>query len=275
MTPSLITPVFVVGAGHSGTTIVYRMLSLHPDTAWISQYAARALAARDASGPLLAGIDRMLRGLIAHSWKKSQYPWARRIAPMPIEAHRVWAFALDEQAGRDAAVGRIQAVITRQCRRDGARVFLAKPPGKYRSRCAPLVAAAFPGARFIHVVRDGRAVALSVLEKYRQNGGNQEDPVRRATRHWIRALEQVRTYAALLPVHVMRYEALCADVHGQMRAALAFSGLAVDAFPFDRCPPTLVPTNAGRIDAASGDELQTITAALSAHLREYGYAVGA
>ena len=34
-------PVFIVGCGRSGTTIVYELLCEHPDFAWFSSYAER------------------------------------------------------------------------------------------------------------------------------------------------------------------------------------------------------------------------------------------
>jgi hypothetical protein len=36
-----IVPIFILGAGHSGTTILYKMLSMHPDVAWFSQFSQR------------------------------------------------------------------------------------------------------------------------------------------------------------------------------------------------------------------------------------------
>ena len=35
------SPVFVFGADHSGTTILYRMLAYHPDLTWLSQFSLR------------------------------------------------------------------------------------------------------------------------------------------------------------------------------------------------------------------------------------------
>ena len=35
------SPVFVFGVDHSGTTILYRMLAYHPDLTWFSQFSLR------------------------------------------------------------------------------------------------------------------------------------------------------------------------------------------------------------------------------------------
>jgi hypothetical protein len=34
-------PVYMYGAAHSGTTILYKMLALHPGATWFSQYSQR------------------------------------------------------------------------------------------------------------------------------------------------------------------------------------------------------------------------------------------
>ncbi|HLE78027.1 MAG TPA: sulfotransferase [bacterium] len=273
LSPDAIRPVFIIGAGHSGTTIVYRMLSWHPHVAWLSQYSSHLVLTGGPLAALAGGAERTARRLVAHSWRKSRYPWARRFAPVPVEGLGVWRAVLDDGLPREEAVRRVQRLIETVCQWDRASVFLAKPPGKYRSRCAPIISSAFPRARYIHVLRDGRAVALSVLDKKRRAGGRggPEDLLHRAARHWMTALAQIESYAPTVPVHHLRYEALCADVHGELRTALEFCGLAVDAFPFDRCPPTLASTNAVRLNSASAEDLRRLDAELEPYLRRYQY----
>ena len=36
------SPTFILGAAHSGTTILYRMLALHPEVLWFSQFSLRS-----------------------------------------------------------------------------------------------------------------------------------------------------------------------------------------------------------------------------------------
>lgn len=272
-----VTPAFIIGAGHSGTTIVYRMLSWHPDAAWLSQYSSYVAVTGGPLGPIAGAAERAMRRVVAHSWEKSGYPWLRRLAPVPVEGLRVWRAVFDDRLSSEQIIGRLRRVLGEQARWQGARVFLAKPPGRYRSRCAPLVSAAFSAARYVHVIRDGRAVALSVLEKMRQSARRRhdEDLVQRAARHWIMALEQIESYAPSVPVHEVRYEALCDDVHGQLRAALEFAGLPIERFPFERCPRVLRSTNASRLDAAQPDDLSALETSLAPYLRAYRYAVPA
>ena len=53
-TDGLKPPLFIVGCGRSGTTIVYELLCEHPDLAWFSNYAERWPAFHLARGPLEA-----------------------------------------------------------------------------------------------------------------------------------------------------------------------------------------------------------------------------
>jgi len=88
-----------------------------------------------------------------------------------------------------------------------------------------LLAARFPEARFVHVVRDGRDVALSLLEV---PWG--PDTIKEAALHWRRRVLEGR--AAGLPgnrYREVRYEALVADPERELRALTAWLELDYDA----------------------------------------------
>ena len=67
--------IFVMGAQHSGTTILYKMIALHPDVTWFSQFSKR-----DGSIPgrfRFPGyrlLDHILRRRFRHSWLKEEGP---------------------------------------------------------------------------------------------------------------------------------------------------------------------------------------------------------
>ncbi len=272
MTIDPVRAIGVIGAGHSGTTIVYRMLALHPDATWFSQYSRQALMGAPGVGAASRIIDRLLRRRVPHDWNKVQSAsgW-RRIVPTPIEGAGLWDVLMD---GAGQPVARIRSTLLAACAAAGTSTVIVKPPGRYRSRCAPLVSAAFPDSRYVHVARDGRAVALSVLRKWRKGPARGDALLARASEHWLRALGQIRAYERALPVAVIHYEALCADVWGQLRRALEFSGLDPDRFPFARVPRILKSTNEARLRQAAPDELAALNRLLADGLQRYGYTRG-
>ena len=49
----------------------------------------------------------------------------------------------------------------------------------------------FPDAKFIHIVRDGRAVAASLRHKFMRSGESTEEGVHRAAARWIDSIDEV------------------------------------------------------------------------------------
>jgi hypothetical protein len=113
----------------------------------------------------------------------------------------------------------------------------------FNNRRIPFLARTFPEARFVSIVRDGRAVAYSLSrvdwweegevwwfggtpEKWREGGG---DPWELCARTWV---EEVRAIEAGLakvdPAQVLRvsYEDLVADPQAQLGAMARFGGLS-------------------------------------------------
>ncbi|MGD0770983.1 MAG: sulfotransferase [Tepidisphaeraceae bacterium] len=95
----------------------------------------------------------------------------------------------------------------------------------------------FPDARFIHVIRDGRDVACSLvtMDWFDPRTGAKRDYVQnvaKAAGYWRRIVQHARQQAAdpALAGRVIevRYEALVADVEGIMRQVLDFLGEAWD-----------------------------------------------
>lgn len=269
-----IRPVGVIGAGHSGTTIVYRMLALHPDATWFSQYSQLALTGPPGLRTAAAALDGALRRRFPHDWKKVQRSsgW-RRGVPTPIEGAGLWDGVFGGEPAAEVSVLRIRSIVDAACAAAGRRAIVVKPPGRYRSRCAPLISEAYPRSAYLHVARDGRAVALSVLQKWTRGARRERTALlTNASDHWRRALRQIREYEQDLPVETIRYEALCADVHGQLRRALTFAGLDADRFPYHSVPSTLTSTNAARLKRAGSDELAALDRLLADDLQRYGYA---
>lgn len=92
-----------------------------------------------------------------------------------------------------------------------------------------------PDARFVHVLRDGRAVLNSGLNNVRPYAVGERmarDPATVA-RTWTRFVETIDGYAVVHPGHVLqcRYEDLMADEAGEVSRVREFLGLGAVAEP--------------------------------------------
>ncbi len=268
------SPVFVFGADHSGTTILYRMLAYHRDLTWLSQFSLRGGEIPGRSRrPANDRLDGPLR-VMPHPWRKESPRLRRLIVPHPGEEGAIWDHLLE---GEGTSAERVRAQLAAFSARHGGRRVLAKRPSFYRH--LELLRAAFPGARFVHIVRDGRPVALSVRAKEvtvaRRKGGSPDpgDALRAAARFWLEVLDRADRLSADERIEV-RYEDLCTDVHGTIRSILRHAALDVDSFPFKRCPSTLSSRNSAWIDGASARELEEISRIQSAALIRRDYPIG-
>lgn len=241
---------FLVGAGRSGTTLAYKLLCLHPQVAYISNYENRlpwfpdGLAARAVS----RRTDDKLRawfGVGGNAYYTNR-PWLRKMLPTPHEGESVYAAcgvplhpAADARADVRMACdlrSRFEAIR----RGAGARVFLSKRTAN--NRRLPLLRSIFPAARYVHLVRDGREVAQSLSSvawwdehtvwwdgrTARQMESDGESRLAVCTRNWIREIEALQAGLADIDpqqVLTLRFEALLRDPLVQLERVLGFLGL--------------------------------------------------
>jgi hypothetical protein len=262
-----IRPTYVYGAAHSGTTILYRLLALHPDFAWFSQYSHRdgAVPGRRRI-PQAHAADRVLRSLTTHDWLKRKRVLAGRLVPRPGEAHGILLYVTAAPSLEEAA-SRMRWLVDEECRRSGRTSFVAKPLPMMGH--LDVLQAAHPNARMVHIVRDGRAVAASIKEKFMRAGQSSREGTDKAAARWLDVLDEVERLQ--LPVLTLRYEDLCADVHGCLRRVLGHAALDAETFPFARVPTELTATNERRIRELGGSELEAVYGAQAAALRRLGY----
>lgn len=267
-----VTPVFIIGMGHSGTTILYRMLALHPDAAWVSQYTQYV---RSTSRPLQAAayaIDRTLRRFARHDWRKNpKEPAWQRFLPHPVEALPLWKATMDGRGGESAQA--IREVITEHAHASGKTHIILKPSGPYNVPALAMFRAAFPNAPFVLIIRDGRAAALSFRKKTLPWDSDPKAILRWAAHRWVEFIDTVEKEADLR-LHVVRYESLCDDIHEQVELVLRHGGLDLSRFPYHRLPRTLTPTNELRLKEAAEGDLQVVQEIVGPYLGKYGYAPG-
>jgi hypothetical protein len=128
--------------------------------------------------------------------------------------------ALDLSAPRTYSDA-IRALYARYAQRQGKRRYGDKTP-IYVLHVA-FLAGLFPEAKFVHVIRDGRDVALSYLDA---SWG--PDTVEKAAWYWKRAVRRGRRDGGEIgPARYMevRYEHLLEDTQAHVRAVCAFIGI--------------------------------------------------
>ncbi len=154
-------PAFILGTGRCGSTLVHELIARHPGAGFVTNLDD--LGIRQGNAQQLA-LWRRLPSAVSEKGRARLAPSegyrgiAREVSPALVEP------ALDPTAAdltpwlRD----RLHAFVEkRMSGLDSAEIFLHKFTGWPRAR---LLAAAYPDARFVHIVRDGRAVANSWLQ---------------------------------------------------------------------------------------------------------------
>lgn len=146
MCKQVVRPIFIVGAPRSGTNIFYRTFAKHPDLAWISNITKKA--------PSSLWLTRILM-LFRNDHR-------------PTEANNIWQKFTgddDESLDRDdvtaAACKYLRKVLQNNLQLFNKPRFVNKCPGN--SVRIEFLKEIFPDAIFIHIIRDGRAAAYSIM----------------------------------------------------------------------------------------------------------------
>lgn len=167
--PSIDRPVFVVGAPRSGTTLVFNTFAARSDLAWFTQHLSRL--PRWPSVTVLARLAYLNRGFrksIDRS-DRSRHP-LEKLRVGPSEAYGVWErycgerFLFDflrDQRATSTEIREMRELVGKLLRYQGKPRFATKITGPAR---ITYLSSIFPDARFVHVIRDGRAVVRSLLD---------------------------------------------------------------------------------------------------------------
>lgn len=154
--------VFVLGTGRCGSSLLHEMLAQHEDVGFLSNVEDRL--------PIPAAVGRwngpIYRRLPLAATVKGRMRFA------PSEGYRALAREVSPIIGtpvRDLVASdvspwlgaRFRRFFDRRAAAQASDVFLHKFTGWPRAR---FIDAALPRARFIHVIRDGRAVANSLVQ---------------------------------------------------------------------------------------------------------------
>lgn len=202
---------FVVGATRSGTTLLRLMLDAHPEISIPSEthFIPELINAREKHG---ASPEQMLDLLTSH----------RRWGDFTIEPEELaarWA-ELDPLTGPDA-VRAFFALYADKQGNHGAR-WGDKTPGYIKSMRE--IQTYLPEARFIHLIRDGRDVALSVLK---QDWGPQT--IESAAEKWRSRVLRGRAHQPYLGFYLeVKFEDLVLHTERELRRICEFIELDFD-----------------------------------------------
>lgn len=208
---------FVVGVGRSGTTLLRLMLDAHPRMAVPPEthFIPDVIKAADRGG----GPDGVVAALER----------SRRWGDMGIPASEIRA--------RFRALPRFDATTAARA------IYLAYAEDKGKSRWGDKtpkyslvmgeIEDALPEARFVHLIRDARAVALSRVKMVEGRGERPPNPAGVAAR-WAKRIRQARAQGEALGGYLeVRYEDLVTDTEPTLREVCRFVELDFDAAMLD------------------------------------------
>jgi hypothetical protein len=216
---------FVVGCPRSGTTLLRRMLDAHPklaitpETHWIPRWLERGIGVTPEGFATPELVSRLLA-----SPKFSRTGIGRSKLERLLQGSRPVPYA-DFVRGFFDLYGR----------KEGKPLVGDKTPGYVRR--LPLLHELFPEARIIHLIRDGRDVALSALswrrwpKLARRLSTAPAHPVPTAALWWERHVRAGREAGECLgsgTYYEVRYETLVADPLGEAESLCAFLDLRFD-----------------------------------------------
>lgn len=232
----VVKPVFIVGSGRSGTTLLFRLLHGHPDLAYISNLTDNLPGL-----PQLSLFNR-IRSIASLKLFRPSYESIPAFAKCGITEEQLISRKqpLTEQDVNDNVRQCFYKLVARHEVWSGKPRFINKNTSNtMRIRFLREI---FPDALFVHIIRNGYGVVNSLTNvdwwrdlelwwlgqtpaQWEAGGGNRYEL---AALHWKRqlthALEQLQ-YIPASQHHECRYEALLENPRREIRRILEFAGL--------------------------------------------------
>jgi hypothetical protein len=159
-------PIFIVGSGRSGTSILYELLSIHKHLCWFSTYSDRipafpyiTILHRIFDIPIVG--DRIKNSIIT----KKKY---LKFLPHPSEGGNIYHnYCGFEHAKKTTEFDfnlqqekKFKKIILKHLKMTGKSRFISKQTAN--NQRIRLINKMFPNAYYIHIIRDGRGVANSL-----------------------------------------------------------------------------------------------------------------
>lgn len=284
-------PIIILGNIRSGTTILYDLLSVHPEVCWFSNYTNRFPLSRRA---IL--LHRLLDLPLAGRVFKRAISRNNRLAlaiPWPDEGDDIYHAHCGFGAARNGLETtlteemqhKLRQVILRHLRYTGKRRFLTKQTAN--NRRIELLHRMFPDAYYIHMIRDGRAVANSTLRvpwwndtyiwwlgytarEWERRG---KEPVELAGLYWKRTVEEVWNKRHLFQNRYIeaRYEDLVRDTRGVIGTLTNFCELRHSRVYSGLLPATLPDSNVKWRERLTDRQKEVLYGSIGTFLDGLGY----
>ncbi len=169
-------PIFLIGMGRSGTTVIFEALASHEDLGWFSNYSNKVFRF-----PQVCLIHRFFGILHGEKEQGQKTTIFNRFLPKPSEAYKTWEYLcgskfrntfLNDVNPTKEEIEETQKYVNQITIWSEKLRFAAKLTGPPRLKFLSLI---FPDAFFIDVVRDPRAVVASLLDvKFWKSRGRYE-----------------------------------------------------------------------------------------------------
>jgi hypothetical protein len=201
---------FVVGVGRSGTTLLRLMLDAHPDVAIPAEthFLPKLLKLREEGDALRAAMHSVMTA--ESTWSDFGLPREQLAAAFA----RVSPFTLSD--GLRAFYGLYAAKF-------GKPRWGEKTP--FYGRRMPSIEAVLPEAHFVHVIRDGRDVALSLRPLWFSPG----EQIEAQAHNWLAKVSAIRANGKSSRHYLeVRYEDLVLDTEPVLRRVCDFIALRYD-----------------------------------------------
>jgi hypothetical protein len=283
-------PIFIMGSGRSGTTIFYSLLSTHPDICWFSNYTDRF--ANNRIIPLLHRVvDFPFLGI--KTKKNIMSPSGRKFSLKPVEAQRIY----HEYCGfkhntrmtsmdlRPEMEKKFKDIIYRHLILTKKKRFLTKQTAN--NQRIKLINKMFNDAYCVHIIRDGRAVAYSLLNvrwwndteiwwlgkkasEWQEKG---REPIELCALHWKKDVEEIIKNKQLFKNRYIEinYEIFVNDVKGTMQRVIEFCKLNRSNNFLELLPKALTNMNYKWEKYLSGKEKDILNKTCQPLLGKLGY----
>jgi hypothetical protein len=216
--------VFLIGSARSGTTLLRRIVDAHPqiaitpETHWVPRWYEK----RKGITPDGLVTRDVLEALGAH----------RRFPRFEVRLEDLERLL---ERGQPVTYSAFVSGFYDLFGRTRGKRLVGDKTGEY-ARHIPTLHALWPQARFVHLIRDGRDVCLSVLEWKEKPGASRfvtwdEDRVATTALWWKRNVRLAREAAVALPPELyyeIRYEALVTRPEEECRRLCDFLDVRFD-----------------------------------------------
>lgn len=236
-------PIFIIGCGRSGTTLLLNLLARHPDLAWFSNYANK-----NPEKPQSMALSRILSMPVLGPKIADRFPGLYH-SPESINIYKfcgIHELHLKKQAPLtedDVTVETsycFRNMVAQCLRYSGKNMFINKNVSN--SMRVRFLNTIFQKPIFIHIIRDGRAVVNSLIHvnwwpdvhlwwagftpKDWQSEG--KAPVELCAQHWrnnVSAVLEAVPHLGTDQYIEVYYEHLCEDPVAEIKRLVKFCGL--------------------------------------------------